>query len=205
MLRVRHNGSAVQRALRATESKTRTALRRTINKLIDHSHTLTLRRLSAETGLTQRRLREYVSKDRADFTSMSAAVKVRPHTFNIASFPGVKQIRRGSVATLGAKRVKGAPVTLPRFRVRARTGGVVSSAWGISRLYGSAFLIQGGKTAMVRVGKARYPIKPVFGPRIHAEFIKLDEELKLNVQARFRPTLAHELAFALGKIGLKAT
>jgi hypothetical protein len=149
-------------------------MRRTINKMVRAVRTLTLRRLSQETGLTQRRLSEYVSENKADYSNLSGSVRVRPHTFNIASIGG-RQTKRG----------------------------VSSSAWGKRKVYPHTFLIQGGKTAMVRVGKARYPIKPVYGPRIHAEFVKIDEELQAEVQARFAPTLRHELNFALGRIGLK--
>jgi hypothetical protein len=121
-------------------------------------------------------------------------VRVRPHTFNIASIGGrqVKGKQAQFIFTQGGKRTvtKGG---------RRTGGGVSSAAWGKRKTYPHTFLIQGGKTAMVRVGKARYPIKPVYGPRIHAEFVKIDEELSLNVQARFAPTLKHELDFALAR------
>jgi hypothetical protein len=194
-IRVRHNASVIQRQLAKSEGATRAAMRRTINKMVRAVRTLTLRRLSEETGLTQKRLREYVSENRADYASLVGSVCVRPHTFNIASFPGVRQIKRRKTVSLGRKG--------ERTRSSTLIGGVVSPAWGVRKLYPSAFLIQGGKTAMVRVGKARYPIRPVYGPRIHAEFVKIDDELKLEVQARFAPTLRHELNFALGRIGLK--
>jgi hypothetical protein len=177
VLRVTHNARAVGQRLRQSETATRSALRRTLNRTIRSVTTLTLRRLSAETGLTQKRLREYVTETKADYASLSASTRVRPHTFNIASLPASRQTKRG----------------------------VSSSAWGKRKVYPHTFLIQGGKTAMVRVGKARYPIRPVYGPRIHAEFVKLDDELKLEVQARFNATLRHELAFALGRVGLQAT
>jgi hypothetical protein len=200
VLLIRHNASRVTRALRQSETATRSALRRTINRTIRSVTTLTLRRLSAETGLTQKRLKEYVTETKAMAGDLSASVRVRPHTFNIASFAGrqVKGVKPKFIFTQGGKR----KVTTGSRRTG---GGVSSNAWGKRKTYPHTFLIQGGKTAMVRVTKKRYPIRPVYGPRIHAEFVKLDDELKLEVQARFNATLRHELAFALGRVGLQAT
>lgn len=177
MIRVRANQSALQRQLARTEGATRAALRRTLNRVGQQSFTLTLRRLSKATGVSQRKLREYVSLNRADYFDLSSAVKIRAHTFNVASVGTSRQTRIG----------------------------VTSGAWGRRQTYRGAFLIRGGITAMHRVGKKRLPIEPVWGPRITREFDRenVDDDLKSLVGMRFGPTMKHELDFALGRIGMR--
>jgi hypothetical protein len=113
--------------------------------------------------------------DRADQGDLSAAVQTRAHTFNVASFAG-----------------------------RQTKKGVSAAAWGIRKVYPGTFLLH-GRTAMHRTGKSRYPIEPIWGPRITREYVResTDEKLKALVASKYGPTMKHELDFALGRIGLK--
>lgn len=175
-MNVTSNVRQVVNQMRRAEPAVRAATRRTLNKVGQAAFTLTLRTLSREIGLSQTKLRPYVTLNRAGYIDLSAAVRITPHTFNIASFNG-RQTRRG----------------------------VSSAAWGKRRVYPHTFLIQGGKTAMVRITKRRLPIRPVYGPRIHREFARADVETALQslVRERWDPTLRHELAFAMGRIGAR--
>lgn len=176
MIRAKANAKGLQRQLARTEGATRAATRRTLNKVIAQCFTLTLRTVSKATGLTQKKLREYMHTDRADFGDLSASVQVFAHTFNVASFAG-----------------------------RQTKKGVSAAAWGMRKVYPGTFLVN-GKTAMHRIGKSRYPIEPIWGPRITREYVResTDEQLKALVASKYGPTMKHELDFALGRIGLKA-
>lgn len=169
-----NNSKTVIRQLKAVESQTRKATRRALNKVIDQSRTQTLRLLSQASGVTQTKIRPYVRTNHADYEELEAKVVVTPHTFNIASVGG-RQTKRG----------------------------VSSAAWGTRRVYPHTFLVH-GRTAMVREGKSRLPIKPVWGPRIHAEFAKpaTIDQLSMSAREKLPPILKHELDFALGKYGL---
>lgn len=171
------NVKQVTNQLRKTESATRSATRRALNKVGQQGLTLTLRTLSGATGLTQKKLRQYISQDRADYTDLSTSIRVVAHTFNVASFGG-----------------------------RQTKKGVSSAAWGVRRVYPGTFMIH-GRTAMKRVGKARYPIKPIWGPRITREFVRENTETLLEqlVARQLKPTLAHEMDFALGRIGMSTS
>jgi hypothetical protein len=131
--------------------------------------------MSGATGLTQTKLRPYIIMNRATYSTLQSVVKVFSHTFNIASFSS-RQTKRG----------------------------VSSNAWSVHRVYPGTFLINGGKTAMVRVGKARKPIRPVWGPRLSKEFAdsKTTGPLEQMVATDFPRELKHELDFALGRVGL---
>lgn len=169
-----NNASIVTAQMRAIGPQTLKATRSALNKIGEQSRTLTLRLLNDATGVTQTKLRPYVRLDRADYSDLTAKVVVRPHVFNIASVGG-----------------------------RQTKKGVSSAAWGKRKIYPHTFLVR-GVTAFVRVGKARLPIKPVYGPRIHAEFAKDTTigQLQTNVREKFPAVLKHELEFALGKYGL---
>lgn len=135
---------------------------------------MSLRLLSGATGLTQTKLRPYVVQNRATYSRLQSIIRVFAHTFNIASFGG-RQTKRG----------------------------VSSNAWNAHRVYPSTFLVN-GKTAMVRVGKARLPIRPVWGPRLTKEYAdsKTQAPLEQLVATDFPSDLKHELDFALGRVGL---
>jgi hypothetical protein len=163
---------------KGVEAPVRAATRRALNKIGAQGLTLTLRQLSGATGVSQKKLREYITQNRADFAELSTSIRVRAHTFNIASVGAARQTRKG----------------------------VSAGAWGKRRVYPGTFLIRGGLTAMKRVGKGRLPIRPVYGPRITREFKRegVDAQLEALVATKMKPTMTHELNFALGRVGLQA-
>ncbi len=165
----------VQRNSKKIEGAIHKGTRRALNRVGQQAFRLTMRSLAAATGLPQRKLKPYVSLNRADYINLEAIVRVLSHTFNIASFAG-RQTKRG----------------------------VSSSAWGKRRVYPGTFMVK-GRTAFKRVGKARLPIKPVWGPRIHKEFANelVQDRLDALVQQNMPKTLSHEIDFALGRLGLK--
>ena len=173
---------------KGVEAPVRAATRRALNKVGAQGLTLTLRQLSKATGVNQKKLREYVTLNKADFTGdLAASIRVRSHTFNVASVGSSRQTKLG----------------------------VSSGAWGRRQLHRHAFIVH-GITAFHRVGpyvkatkgryrgKMRQRIEPVWGPRITREFKResVDAQLEALVAAKMRPTMTHELNFALGRVGL---
>lgn len=195
-----NNSKTVIAQLKACEPNVRKATRRALNKVGAQALTLTVRELSNATGVTQRKMRAYVKLNRADYGELRASVHINSHTFNIASVAGATQTKRGVVTSRFNYTKSGKAHSI----VTRGKGGVTAVAWGRRHLYPSTFLIQGGKTAMVRVGKARLPIRPVWGPRITQEYKRndVDDQLKTLVSRQFAPTMKHELEFALGRFGL---
>lgn len=193
-----NNSRAVIAQAKQVETVTRTATRRALNAMARQATTLTLRLLAEEMGLTQTKLRPYVRSINANYSTLSSAVRVTPHTYNIASFPGVRQTKVGKTVFTYSRKGK-------TRSVKAKGGGVWSNAWGHSKFYRGGFLIQGKKTAMRRVGKARYPIRPLYGPRIHREFVQpqVEEALTSLVSEKLPDVMQHEIAFALRGAGIR--
>lgn len=188
-------GRTVQQ-LRSVADVTKVATSRALNRVGQTVLRRTLQILSEDVGLSQTRLRQYVRLVRANISRLATAVAVTPHTFNIASFPGTRQIKSSGKVVFSFMR------NGRRHNVRAKSGsavGVSSSAWGKRRIYPGTFLIHGGRTAMKRVGKARLPIEPVYGPRVHREFTYPEtiSELESVTAERMPIEMKHEIDYAL--------
>jgi hypothetical protein len=170
-----NNARQVTAQAKQVEGVTRAATRRALNAVVRQARTLTLRELSKAMGLTQTRLRPYISTRLANYQNLESAVRIKPHTYNIASFAG-----------------------------RQTKKGVSAAPWGKRRVFPHTFLLR-GVTAMVRVGKARYPIRPVYGPRITREFGRaaVVRSLQALVHAKLEPTIQHELEYELSRIGMR--
>ena len=151
---------------------------RAVNRTGEQTRTVLKRLLSEQTGVTQRKIADYIRARRANYGRVEYGLSVYPHTFNIASIGRAYQGKRG----------------------------VVSHAWGKTRLYPHTFLVH-GITAMLRTTKRRLPIRPVYGPRIHSLFANGQTQAALldNVHSKMPQNLRHELDYALGRIGLKVT
>lgn len=173
---VRTNIAAVRRKYKGAAKQVDNAARRALNRTAQQVRTVSVRALSKETGVKQRSVRDRVSIRKANYSTLSAEVQARPRTYNIASF-GARQTKQG----------------------------VSSSAWGKRRLYKGGFLINGGRTALIRLGKSRLPLKPLWGPRIHREFERdvVNKAMVDTTRARFPINFRQQLRFALGRIGIK--
>lgn len=75
---------------------------------------------------------------------------------------------------------------LARFNPRQTKAGVTASAWGKRKVYRGTFLGNLGRTVFKRVGKARKPIKPVWGPRMHRQFVMQEVKRAIDLVARNR-------------------
>jgi hypothetical protein len=111
---------------------------------------------------------------------------------NIASFAGTRQVKRGRVIEKFTYTQIG-----KRRTVTARgRGGVSSSAFGKRRIYPGTFLNKAGTTAFKRVGKARLPIRPIWGPGIRREFERNRPQIEEVARKRFRPNMIDALRAA---------
>jgi len=173
---VKSNIEEVRRKFSGAPKQVHDAARRAINRTAQQVNTIAVRQLAKETGVKQSKIRELLRIFAANFTSLAATIRVTPRTFNIASF-NAKQTKRG----------------------------VSSSAWGKRKLYRGGFLIQGGETAMIRTGPKRLPIRPLYGPRVHGEFVRnvVNDAMVSTTTTRFPINFAQQLRFALGRIGIK--
>jgi len=80
--------------------------------------------------------------------------------------------------------------------------GVQHRAWGRVQIATGAFMIPGRKPAFHRVGKDRYPIKPVYGPNYAREVERHEKEVRATVEdmvktdfvARARHEIEREVA-----------
>jgi hypothetical protein len=129
--------TAALRQLALVQIAQQRGLRSALEKVGKQALTQTRRQLSSQVGLMPSRLDPFVTLRVPSIDELSSAVRVKPHTFNIASFAGTRQLKRGRV-TAQTIYVKGG-----RRRVVSErgSGGVVSNAWGHSRLYPHVFLI----------------------------------------------------------------
>ena len=173
---VRTNIDEVRRKYRVAAKQVDHAARRALNRTAQQVRTQSVRALAKETGIVQRSIRERVDIRQANYSELAAEVRARPRTYNIASF--------------GA---------------RQTNAGVVSKAWGKRRVYRGGFLINSGRTAMIRVGKSRLPIRPLWGPRIHREFERevVNDAMVRTTTERFPINFRQQLRYALGRIGIK--
>lgn len=111
---------------------------------------------------------------------------------NISSFSGT-MVKRGRITqrfifTQAGKR---------RVFTQRSGGGVSSRAWGKSRVYPHTFLIHEWKVAMKRIGKARFPIRPVYGPGIRREFERHREQIEAEALRLFPHQMDEALRAAL--------
>lgn len=153
-LRFKSDVVKVRRRLKRYPKQVNNAARRALNRTIEQVNRQAKRSLAKEIGLKQSRIAERLKVRRANFYGLIAWVEAFGKNYNIASFNSTRQT----------------------------PAGVRSRAWGKTRVYAHSFLIQGGKTAMIRTGqfgvmtkgryqgKRREKIRPVYGPKVPVEF-----------------------------------
>lgn len=85
--------------------------------------------------------------------------------------------------------------------------GVQHRAWGRVQMATGAFMIPGRKPAFHRVGKDRYPIKPVFGPNYAREVERHEKEVRAHVEDLVKTDLVararHEIEREVARVKAK--
>ncbi len=106
------------------------------------------------------------------------------------------------VATITA--LKAAP-NLARFQARQTKQGVSANAWRKRRVYPKTFLGNAGRTVFKRIGKARLPIAPVYGPSVPRTFLqkRAQQAIERAVESRFQHNFEDAIAGQLARRGLR--
>lgn len=91
---------------------------------------------------------------------------------------------------------RGEETNLNLFGAKQGKRGVSAAPWNRRRVFPHTFMVDryGGKV-FVRTGKARFPIKPLFGPNIAREIVKDESEQAFRAgSANIVERIAHEIA-----------
>lgn len=148
------------------------AAMRALNRTGQQTETQGVRAVARDMGLTNRAVRSRLTRKKATPKRLTFILDAFGAPKNIASFKASRQTKRG----------------------------VSSQAYGIRRIYPRTFLLRGSRGgAMKRLGKARTPIRPVWGPGVASSFEKFTNMLRATARSRFPRNLDQALAFALRK------
>ena len=105
----------------------------------------------------------------------------------------------GNNLTATITAMPGAP-NLARYTARQTKQGVTAKAWKQRKLYRGAFIGNKGRTVFTRVGEARLPIKPLYGPSVRRTFMQdvaqqaMREAIEREFPKHFQSALAGILA-----------
>jgi hypothetical protein len=140
------------------------------------ARTKTFRALAEQTGLKYGDIRSAVTTVRAKPSAMHQAYELH---------------------------ARGGYLTLSHFRPAQTREGVRARPWGRSQLFRGAFIVRKLPPLVFRrEGRARFPIRPLYGPAIPKEMIRgasaeaFDQVVRTELPAR----LAHEIDFALQEL-----
>lgn len=169
------------------------ALPTAINRTGRQMETYGVKLVASAMGVRQGSVRSRLSRKLARRGDATLELLAYGGAINIASFAGRRVAKRGRIVqrfifTQAGKR---------RVVTQRSGGGVVSRAWGKTRIYPRTFLIHGGRVAMKRVGKARFPIRPVYGPGIRREFERHREQIQAEALRLFPHQMDEALRAAL--------
>lgn len=148
-------------------STVRPAVVRALNRAGDQAATAIGRQLAKETGLGVRRVRDSVRARRASQYDLVYVIIV-----------------------------PGGAVPLSEFAPRETRKGVSARPWGKRRVFPSTFQGVAGERVFKRVGKARLPIKQLYGPDLAKEVERgQSADVVTNVaQEAFAKRIAHEVS-----------
>jgi hypothetical protein len=111
----------------------------------------------------------------------------------------VKTIRASAASLTYTLEAKGDETNISLFGARQGKRGVSAAPWGKRRVFRSTFVVAGyGSRTFKRTGKARFPIKPVYGPNIARELLKDETAATFKAgSANIADRIAHEIARVL--------
>ncbi len=157
-----------------------------LNKTARNVLTQARRRLSQIIGLPQKEIKPYTGYRKSTFLTLRAVVYGRRRAFNMIRF------------VAPSKRVPGA---------FAKQKGVRARPWRRPQVLEGAFIIRGrtsGKPIVVtRKGKARFPVKSVYGPSLHVEFNRpaMRRFQSVIARRRFRVNFNRDLKYYISRAG----
>jgi hypothetical protein len=155
-------------AMEAAGKKAPLALARTINWAGNKARTQTLRSIAKQAGLAYGVVRDGVK---------TKSASPRDLTYDLAA--------------------KGRPFPLSYFDARQTSRGASAAPWGKRRTFPHTFVAETiGGHVFERTGRARLPIRELWGPGIPQEMVKDEPPKKFveTLRGEFAPRLAHELS-----------
>jgi hypothetical protein len=188
-INIQHDLQKLQRDLSALEHKAAPrATVRTLNRLADNAKTASSKNIAKELGSRQAGVKRRISTRKATFNQLWATLVAHGRGLQMIEF------------VVGSKK--------PTQQSGGKRGLVRTKIFGKSKTYKQAFIAPrrkgDSKTAVyVRKGKARSPIRMMFGPGIEALFKARgnDEIMQKTVRDRFSTEFARNLAFYVNKMG----
>lgn len=143
------------------------ALQRAINHTGDKARTQVTRALVKQTGLKYGRVRQAMRTVRAGVLGL---------TYRIIA--------------------KGGYVSLKEFGARQTQKGVSAAPWGKRRVFPHTFIVPSlGGHVFERKGRARFPIRKLWGPAVPAELVRDQSKIafETTVKAELPVRLEHEI------------
>lgn len=183
---VRTNIVEVRRQLPRYRRQVTVAAYRALNRTATQVRTQARRALARQMGLPQKQIKHLIDVRKAGRFRLEADVNVpvRP------------------------------PLNVTRFQARKTNRGISAKPWGNRRVFAGTFFLRGGKQGgggvepvMVRKGRSRFPIRPVWGPSISREFVRdeVDAAMRRATTERFPVLFERQLRYELGKVGVRVT
>jgi hypothetical protein len=127
-----------------------------LNKVAATIEVQTAREISKTTGMGVRTIKEKIAVHRAGPAHLIASIEGFAHAPNLI-----------------------------RYGARQTKQGVSANAWNKRKIYKHTFIANQGRTVFARVGKARLPIKPIYGPSVRKEFERARALMKTVAEQRW--------------------
>lgn len=156
------------------------ALRRSLNKTIDHAQSSVVKRVASEVNLLQKNVRPYTSTAKANFTELSGKVVISRHAIPLVDFPYITSIVGTSVSV---RTSRPAEFFRHRFAATMRSGhtGIFERRLMNGRPVG------------------RLPIDETFGPSPGMVFYENGDPDMEEIADFFARTLDHEVEYILSQ------
>ena len=162
---------SVENVLRQLGNQAPHAIRRAVNRTGDKALTQVTRALAKQTGVKYGVVKRALTVQRANFGRA---------TYRISS--------------------RGGYISLKEFNARQTKNGVSAMVWGKRRVFPHSFISEKlGGHVFVRMGRARNPIRKMWGPALPAELVKDETAAAFlaTVSTELPLRVAHEIAALL--------
>lgn len=171
---VQSNIAEVLRKFEGLQMETGKAVAMALNRTAATARSRATKAISAETGIKQASIREKLQIVRATRTALRAEIQAHKYAPNLI-----------------------------HYTARQTKAGVSANAWRKRKVYKHTFIGNKGRTVFHREGKARLPIKPVYGPSIPRTFMQrtTNRVLRETVAERFPIEFERALKVELRKLG----
>ena len=187
-INIQHDLKKLQRDLSVLEHKVAPrATVRTLNTLAERSKTASAKHIAKDLGSRQAGVKRRIVTRKATFKQLWATLTAHGRGLQMIEF------------VVGSKR--------PTQQIGGKRGLVRTKVMGKSKTYRSAFIAPrragDSKTTMyMRKGKARKPVRMMFGPGIEQLFktTKNDQIMQAKVKERFATEFARNLAFYVKRL-----